>query len=186
MKVICVIDMQNDFITGSLGTPEAEIATQNVVKWIKENVTQEDKVYFTLDTHFSDYLKTSEGQQLPVKHCIRGTEGWDILPELCNAVKYNTKKVFYKYTFGCSELVDAIMYHVESHSKDINEIIFIGLCTDICIISNVLLIKEALHRDCDYNIPIKVIAKCCAGTTPENHEAALKVMKSCQIEIVEE
>ena len=181
MKIVYIIDMQNDFINGSLGTPEAEIAVQNAIKWLKENLSDEDMVFLTRDTHDSDYLDTPEGKQLPIKHCIKGTYGWKFWEELYDVVRGNIQDIFNKPTFGCRDFVDCVIDEIEYEDEAV-EIIFMGLCTDICVISNVLMMKEALGNI--YDIPIKVLSDCCAGVTPAKHDAALEVMRSCQIDVI--
>jgi nicotinamidase-related amidase len=178
MKVLVVIDMQNDFITGSLGTKEAQAIVPNVKKKIEEAVANGDLIIFTRDTHWADYLSTQEGKNLPVEHCIRNTGGWDIheglIPE-----NYNFMMIRDKYTFGDfdlpKDLNDTAYYLV----GDITEIELVGLCTDICVVSNALLLKSYFYDDCE----ISVDATCCAGVTPETHEAALKTMEMCQINV---
>ena len=178
MKVLVVVDMQNDFITGSLGTKEAQAIVPNVKKKIDEAVANGDLIIFTRDTHFKNYLETKEGQKLPVEHCINGTYGWHIREGLIPE-NYNFMAIWNKYTFGCSDLPkdlnDTTCYLV----GDITEIELVGLCTDICVVSNALLLKSYFYEDCE----ISVDATCCAGVTPETHEAALKTMEMCQINV---
>ena len=170
MKTLIVVDMQNDFITGSLGTKEAQAIVPNVKKKIEEYKNHGDEIIFTRDTHSSNYLNTNEGRHLPIQHCINGTWGWLIIDEI-NDPKY---KVMNKPTFGDRFLESYI-------SKYTDEVEFVGVCTDICVISNVLVLK-AQHPE----INITVDASCCAGVTPEKHQAALEVMKSCQINVIGE
>ncbi|MBR1477249.1 MAG: cysteine hydrolase [Lachnospiraceae bacterium] len=171
-KYLIVVDMQKDFVDGSLGTKEAV----EIVPLVREKIKNFDgKIIFTKDTHYADYLNTQEGQKLPVEHCIRGTEGWEIVPQLTKFTQGDKVQVFEKNTFGSTELAE----YLKKRSYDIDSIEFVGLCTDICVISNALLIKA--------NMPeIKLIAdsKCMAGVTPEKHNAALETMRSCQIEII--
>ena len=171
-NILLVIDMQNDFIDGALGTPEAVAIVPNV----REKIRNFDgTVLFTRDTHGENYMETQEGKNLPVPHCIRGTEGWQIRPEL---EELRVTEPIDKGTFGSDELGKIL--------RDLNDedpigiITVIGLCTDICVISNALLAKAFLPE-----VPIEVDASCCAGVTPESHENALKAMASCQIRIVE-
>lgn len=173
-KILIVVDMQNDFITGSLGTKEA---TQ-IVQPVKEKIENFDgDVLFTRDTHFDDYLLTQEGENLPVKHCIKDTNGWEIHPELDKLrVKLNAP-VFDKITFGSQGLVERLC-QLNKVNK-INEIVLVGLCTDICVISNALTIKAFLPET-----SITVDSACCAGVTPESHQNALNAMKMCQINII--
>lgn len=174
MKVLVVVDMQNDFIDGSLGTPEAQAIVPNVKKKIDETVKNGDIVVYTRDTHFEGYLKTKEGQKLPVEHCIRGTDGWQIHKDLLPPPDYNNTYTLNKYTFGSIELPISI-----GNIYGIKEIELVGLCTDICVVSNALLLKAQFYNTCD----ISVDATCCAGVTPESHEAALKTMEMCQINV---
>lgn len=160
--------MQNDFIDGSLGTPEAVA----IVPYVKELIEGfEGKVFFTRDTHTEDYMNTQEGKNLPVEHCIKGSDGWEIRAELEALRKtYAIDKI----TFGSTELVDIL-----KGEKNIESIMFVGLCTDICVISNVMLIK-AFYPE----IPLIVDAKGCAGVTPESHKNALEAMKMCQVKVI--
>lgn len=169
-KVLVVVDMQKDFISGSLGTKEAQNIVDNVVGKIKECKAQGYEILVTLDTHGEDYMSTQEGKKLPVKHCIKGTEGWELAPEIETEV--TGCKRYEKVTFGSKELVqDLVQMNPE-------EIEFVGLCTDICVVSNVLLTKAWLTET-----PLIVDSSCCAGVTPESHEAALNTMASCQVMI---
>ncbi len=167
-KLLVVVDMQKDFIDGALGTAEA----QKIVPFVIDEIKNFDgDVVFTFDTHSSIYLETREGKNLPVPHCIKGTDGWkldkDIEPLAVG------KKCFYKPTFGSVELANFVA------DGDYTDITLIGLCTDICVISNAMLIKAYLP---EVNISVK--ASCCAGVTPESHENALLAMKMCQIDII--
>jgi nicotinamidase-related amidase len=170
MKVLVVVDMQNDFIDGALGTKEAEAIVDRVADKIRNH---DGLVVYTRDTHKPEYLKTQEGSKLPVEHCIEGSDGWKIsskLPVSPDAL------IIDKPTFGSKELG---LYLENLNAKDhIDEIEVIGLCTDICVISNALLIKAFLPE-----IPILVDPSCCAGVTPKSHETALEAMKMCQIEV---
>ena len=171
-KILVVIDMQNDFIDGALGTAEAVGIVDKVVKKIRNYPA--DCIYATRDTHGEDYLETSEGRYLPVKHCIKGTMGWEIRKEVAQAMPQAL--VIDKPTFGSEELVQRLLE--ESKGEEI-EIELVGLCTDICVVTNALLLKTKLPET-----KIKVDAACCAGVTPESHEAALLTMKMCQVEVV--
>ena len=173
MKVLIVVDMQNDFIDGALGTPEA----CRIVESVKEKIKSfEGTVIFTRDTHYSDYLNTQEGRNLPVKHCIRGTEGWEIRPELEQIRKEKGMPVYDKPGFGSRELAEEL---ARVHLADpIEEVELCGLCTDICVIVNALVIKAFLPE-----VPLCVDASCCAGVTPESHANALAAMRMCQISI---
>ncbi len=170
---LIVVDMQNDFIDGALGTAEAVAIVDNVKAKIEGF---DGKVIFTRDTHFADYLTTQEGRNLPVEHCIKDTYGWQIRQEL-DALR-KTPAVD-KPTFGSDEL--AVMLKAENENERIESVTLIGLCTDICVISNAMLIKAFLPE-----VKIIVDAACCAGVTPESHKTALSAMKMCQIEIVNE
>lgn len=172
-KILVVVDMQNDFIDGSLGTKEAV----EIVPSVKEKIENFDgRVIFTRDTHFDNYLETQEGTLLPVKHCIKDTNGWQIRPEL-DALRLS--EAVDKPTFGSVMLGKELVE--ENEKEPIESVTFIGLCTDICVISNALLIKAFLPE-----VPIIVDAKCCAGVTPDSHKNALNAMKACQIKIENE
>ena len=169
-KILVVVDMQNDFIDGALGTPEAVA----IVPYVKELIEGFDgKVFFTRDTHFENYMSTEEGRNLPVPHCIKGTEGWQIRAEL-DALR--TTEALDKITFGSRDLVDVL-----AAEGEIESITFVGLCTDICVISNAMVVKAFFPE-----IPLLVDAKACAGVTPESHSRALAAMKTCQIKIENE
>lgn len=171
MKVLAVIDMQRDFIDGALGTNEAVQVVERVREKVQEYRKQEQLIVYTRDTHTEDYLNTQEGKKLPIIHCIRGTEGWNIHPD----VYLPGYPIIDKPSFGTFALVDYI-----AAQKEIEEIEVIGLCTDICVISNVMILKAAFPE-----IPIVVDAKCCAGVIPQSHQNALAAMKMCQIHIKE-
>ena len=191
MKVLVIIDMQKDFIDGSLGTPEAQNIVDNVVNKMRFHKNTDTVVLFTKDTYHANYLLTTEGEKLPVEHCIEGTEGWAIDRAIHNEFKsggyatYSAGNIINgritKPTFGSYDLIDALCGIDTQTEEGISEIEFCGVCTDICVISNVLMAKAAF-----WNIPIVVDASCCAGVTPEKHAAALEVMKSCQIEVIGE
>ena len=176
-KILIVVDMQKDFVDGSLGTKEAVEIVPAVVKEISQNY---DHIIFTRDTHQSDYLSTNEGRHLPVIHCIEDTEGWQLdkaVAEAVSGLPEGTFTLLNKPTFGSEELVKLLKeYDKKEH---IGSITLIGLCTDICVVNNALLIKTAFPE-----IEIRVLKDCCAGVTPKTHEAALTTMKMCQIEIV--
>lgn len=170
-NILLVIDMQNDFIDGALGTPEAV----EIVPKVREKIRNFDgTVLFTRDTHEDSYMQTQEGRNLPVPHCIRGTEGWQIRPEL---EELRTTEAIDKVTFG-SDTLGKLLRRLNEEDP-IGTITVIGLCTDICVISNALLVKAFLPE-----VPIEVDASCCAGVTPESHETALKAMEACQIRII--
>ena len=168
-RVLVCIDVQNDFVDGTLGTKEAKAIVSNIKKKIEEYQKREDEIIFTRDTHYANYLDTLEGQKLPVEHCIYRTKGWNIVDglEVPNCAYVN------KRTFGCVEWWNRTWMS--------EEIEVCGLCTDICVISNALIIRAMFP-----STKIIVDASCCAGTTPERHKAALEVMKSCQINVVGE
>ncbi|MDD7593838.1 MAG: cysteine hydrolase [Peptoniphilaceae bacterium] len=170
-NILLVIDMQNDFIDGALGSPEAEAILPRVIERVK---AFDGPVLFTRDTHRENYLETQEGEHLPVSHCIRGTQGWEIQEDL-DALR--TTAPVDKVTFGAAAL-PAILADMADHDP-IGSITLIGLDTDICVISNALLIKAFFPE-----IPLIVDASCCAGTTPESHQRALDAMAVCQIEVV--
>lgn len=174
MKVLVVVDMQNDFIDGALGTKEAVAIVPNVAEKIKGF---DGRVLFTRDTHEENYMETQEGKNLPVPHCICGSEGWQIRPEL-DALR--TGDAIDKPTFGSVNL-GHILKRQDDELKakgetGIESITLIGLCTDICVISNAMLVKACLPE-----VPVIVDASCCAGVTPQSHENALEAMKMCQI-----
>ena len=174
MKYLIVVDMQNDFITGSLGTKEAEAILPKVIEKIKNF---EGTILYTKDTHQADYMATQEGKNLPVEHCIEGSWGWMLADELEKLSAGH--KVFNKPTFGSVELAK---YLVEENAKDeIEEIELCGLCTDICVISNAFVIKANLTE-----VPVTVDASCCAGVTSESHLNALAAMKMCQVKVYNE
>lgn len=179
MKVLVVVDMQNDFITGSLGSPEAQAIVPNVKKKIEEYRKNGNVVIFTRDTHPEHYLLTKEGHKLPVEHCIEGTWGWMIVDEL--SVEAIDSEIVYKPTFGSVDLCDVITNLEAKYAPSvvIEGIELVGLCTDICVVSNALLLKTVFYDTID----ISVDATCCAGVTPETHEAALKTMEMCQINV---
>lgn len=167
-KLLVVVDMQNDFIDGSLGTKEAQAIVPNVIKKIEAYKDAGADVVFTLDTHYDDYMSTLEGQNLPVMHCIKGTDGWKLQEDIDRFAGARFEKI----TFGSVGLAD----HVAGEGYD--QVELVGLCTDICVISNALLLKAAMP-----NTPILVDACCCAGVTPESHDNALAAMKMCQIQV---
>lgn len=172
-KLLIVVDCQNDFIDGSLGTNEAKAILPNVINKIKEYKDSPDsKIVFTLDTHDEMYLNTNEGKKLPVEHCIKGTYGWCLNSEILKTLKPKSKQLFEKKTFGSVKLAQ----YVKKHKFDSVEIV--GLCTDICVVSNALMIKAYCPE-----IDIAIDSNCCAGVTVESHEYALKTMQSCQIEV---
>ena len=168
MKYLIVVDMQVDFITGSLGSDLATAIVPNVVEKVKNF---DGKVIFTRDTHFEDYMNTQEGKNLPVPHCIKDSDGWQI----CDELKPYAETVVDKLTFGSIELPKLL----ESFGEPIERIELCGLCTDICVISNAMVLKAAFPE-----VPITVDSFCSAGVTVESHNTALNVMKAVQIEII--
>lgn len=172
-KLLIVVDMQNDFVDGSLGTPEARAIVPAVVEKIK---SFDGDVVATCDTHHRGYLETQEGKKLPVEHCIMDTKGWEIHPDVAAALKEKDAVAITKPTFSSTELIDNIVQRCGFDGPECIELV--GLCTDICVVSNALLVKAFFPET-----PISVDASCCAGVTPETHKAALTTMKMCQIEI---
>lgn len=174
MKTLVIIDMQNDFITGPLGTPEAQEVEKRIAKWLY--AFPYDQIYVTRDTHDSDYLATPEGAKLPVPHCIRGTEGWQI----SRVIMEELEKPGIFYTFINKTTFGYPAWDLENlRGKEGDEIILVGVCTDICVVSNALILKSMFPY-----AQIRVISSLCAGTTPENHDKALDVMRACQIDII--
>ena len=171
-KILIVVDMQNDFIDGALGTPEAVAILPNVKNKIE---TFDGKIIFTRDTHTDDYMNTAEGKNLPVPHCIKDTHGWQIADALLPYTK--DAIIIDKPTFGSIALAEYLQKENQKHPID--EVTLIGLCTDICVISNAMLTKAALPE-----ITVSVDASCCAGVSPESHDRALEAMKPCQIQVV--
>lgn len=172
-KILVVVDMQNDFIDGSLGTNEAKAILDNSVKKID---SFDGEIFATLDTHDSDYLQTQEGKNLPVLHCIKGTDGWHINQKILTALDKKGFTAVEKPTFGSTDLIEHIK---RSCASEETEIELIGLCTDICVVSNALLLKASFPE-----MKISVDASCCAGVTPESHNFAIATMKMCQINII--
>lgn len=168
MKYLIVVDMQVDFISGSLGSDLAKSIVENVVNKVK---SFDGTVIFTRDTHTKDYMSTQEGRRLPVPHCIKGTDGWQI----CDELKPFVKTVIDKETFGSVELPELI----KGYGEPIDSIELCGLCTDICVISNAMLLKAAFPE-----VPISVDASCSAGVTVKSHNTALDAMKAVQIDII--
>ena len=171
-ELLLVIDMQNDFIDGALGTPEARAIVENVVREIKKYPSRD--VIATRDTHTPDYLETSEGRHLPVVHCVRGAQGWELAPAVAEAL--GGAEIVDKPGFGSIALSERL--HALSEREEI-AVTLISLYTDICVVSNALLLRAFLPE-----ATLRVRADCCAGVTPESHRAALETMKMCQIEIV--
>ena len=170
-KTLIVVDMQNDFVTGSLANP----AAQEIIQFIKSEIEsgKYSNILFTQDTHHEGYLNTQEGHNLPIEHCIRGTHGWEIVDELKDYASHSN--TIQKPSFGFVG-----WWHDEYGLLETEEIVLLGTCTDICVLSNALIIKTLWPEK-----PITVLAKGCAGVTKEKHEAALEVMRSCQINVVD-
>ena len=188
-KLLIVVDMQNDFIDGSLGTPEA-LAIVEAVKDKIRSYPPED-VIATMDTHETDYLSTQEGKFLPVEHCIRDTHGWEIREDIMELL--DEAEIYEKPTFACEDLAQDLRGYamdMKARADRLNEIAenpeetvgeqieleLVGLCTDICVVSNALLLKALMPE-----VKISVDSSCCAGVTPEKHAAALETMRSCQV-----
>ena len=172
-KVLVVVDMQNDFVDGALGTPEAVAIVPNVVKKIRE--FDGDELFVTYDTHYDNYLNTLEGQKLPVPHCIDGTYGHDLNAQIKEALTGKEYKDVIKAGFGSFSISRGLK---DRYPGEEMEVEFVGLCTDICVVSNALIMRAGYP-----NAKITVDSNCCAGVTPERHEAALETMRSCQIEV---
>lgn len=164
MKTLIVVDMQKDFVDGALGTTEAVGILTNVKNKIKEYIDNGDEVIFTRDTHHENYLDTNEGKHLPVVHCIEGSDGWQIYEGL--------------YVDGCKIIDKPSFGYIGWNEFKFEEVELIGLCTDICVVSNALILKALFPE-----IKVSVDSKCCAGVTVESHEAALKTMGMCQVEV---
>ncbi|MFQ7293290.1 MAG: cysteine hydrolase family protein [Monoglobales bacterium] len=170
-KYLIVVDVQNDFIYGTLGTKEAQAAANKIIKRVK---SFDGRIIFTQDTHNTSYLDTQEGRRLPVKHCIKNTDGWQLIDELKKFQQDTGAEIYQKHTFGSVELANKLAKEYET--DNIESIEIIGVCTDICVISNALIIKAYMPE-----LPVFVDADCCAGVTPDKHEKALEVMESCQV-----
>ena len=181
MKVLIIVDVQKDFIDGTLGTNEAVLIVDGIVKRVKTSYNE--LILFTQDTHGNDYLKTDEGQKLPVVHCIEGTQGWQI-NELVKEAWQNNKNTivineisentFKKHTFGSIELANFL----KSMEDKVTEIEMLGICTDICVISNAIILKNSMPTT-----KISINSSLCAGTSPKSHAEALNIMKMCHIDI---
>lgn len=171
-KILIAVDMQKDFVDGSLGTPEAVKIVDNVVDKINNFVGD---IFVTYDTHFENYMDTAEGKKLPVPHCIRGTEGWQLDKKVRESLRGREYTAVEKLTFGSVDLPALVEKVSENDTLSIE---LVGLCTDICVVSNALILK-AHFPEAD----ITVDSSCCAGVTPETHKAALKVMEMCQIDV---
>ncbi len=176
MKILVVVDMQNDFIDMALGTKEAVAIVPNVVKKITDNVW--DKIYVTYDTHGESYMETSEGKNLPVLHCIKGSKGWELNAEVEKALQSVSVPVVKveKPTFGSVRLAELVGEDLAAEACSVE---LVGLCTDICVVSNALLLKANYPE-----MPISLDSTCVAAVTPETNEAALKTMTMCQIQVL--
>lgn len=190
-KILIIVDMQNDFVDGALGTPEAQATTPNVANYIREHANKDTILLFTKDTHTVDYMDTLEGKNLPVAHCVKDTHGWELAPAITEAL-YDTREDYHDFesyfpyvsdhvikkpTFGSLDLVNTL--YMLDDTYGVSEITLMGLCTGICVLSNAMLAKATLHE-----VPVRVVADCCACVTPASHQTALDAMKMCQIEII--
>lgn len=173
-KILIVVDMQKDFVDGALGTKEAQGIVDNVAAKIEGF---EGRIFATLDTHHADYLETSEGKKLPVPHCVKDSDGWLLNEKILYALSEKNYRTIEKGTFGSTKLVEEI---AKAAAEGEIELELVGLCTDICVVSNALLLKAHFPE-----MKIAVDASCCAGVTPKTHEAALETMGMCQIDILE-
>ena len=174
-KVLVVVDMQNDFVDGALGTKEAIAIVPNVVKKIRE--FDGDEIFVTYDTHYDNYMNTLEGQKLPVPHCIDGSYGHELNAEVKAALEGKQYKDVIKAGFGSFSISRGLK---DRYPGEEIEVEMVGLCTDVCVVSNALIMRAGYP-----NAKITVDASCCAGVTPETHEAALTTMKCCQIDVIE-
>lgn len=172
-KILIVVDMQKDFIDGSLGTAEAQAIVDNVRRTIEDF---DGMVLYTMDTHHENYMETLEGKKLPVIHCVKGTDGWQLEPTIRKALEEKNAKCFEKPTFGSFDLAEYTAGLVSDGGEW--EIVLVGLCTDICVASNGLLLRAKLP-----DTKITVLSDCCAGVTPQSHQAALTTMSMCQLDV---
>lgn len=177
-KILVVVDMQNDFIDGTLGNTECEKVVSKVVDVINSN--EYDDIYLTRDTHYKNYLNTQEGRKLPVEHCLINTDGWKIKDEILESLKNKKFTYINKPTFGSLKMANTFISEYCNEQREL-EITLVGVCTGICVISNTILLKAALPE-----AKIKVIADACACVTTESHKNALEAMKMCQIEVIGE
>ncbi|MCD8050253.1 MAG: cysteine hydrolase [Clostridiales bacterium] len=173
MNYLILVDVQNDFVDGALGTAEAQEMLPRLVEKVRQF---EGTLLVTKDTHGADYMDTQEGRNLPVPHCIKGTEGWQLAPSLLALPAVRGAKVYEKPCFGSTALAADLA--ALNAKGGVDSVELVGLCTDICVVSNALLLKAAMPE-----VPVSVDATCCAGVTPEKHEAALNVMESCQVAV---
>ena len=172
-KILIVVDIQNDFVDGALGTPEAVAIVAAAAEKIKNF---DGDIFVTYDTHYDNYMETLEGEKLPVPHCIKGTQGWELNPKIADALNGKNYKSVEKLTFGSVDLPQLVKEKIGNQKA---EITLIGLCTDICVVSNALLLKANI-----LDSEIFVDSTCCAGVTPETHNAALDTMRCCQINVI--
>lgn len=194
-KVLVIVDMQNDFVDGALGTPEAQKIVDKVAEQIRIRASKDTILLVTKDTHEMNYMETLEGKNLPVPHCIKNTHGWELAPAIQEAIydtrdKYHSFDSYFPYvndhiiekpTFGSIDLQN-LLYMLDENcgqTGDVAEVTLMGLCTGICVMSNALLAKATLH-----NIPVRVVEDCCACVTPDSHKTAIDAMRLCQIEII--
>jgi nicotinamidase-related amidase len=185
--------MQNDFVDGALGTPEAQAIVPKVADYIRTHADKDTVLVFTKDTHEVIYMDTQEGKHLPVAHCIRDTHGWELAPAIQEALydvreqyhsfdsyfPYITNHIVCKPSFGSLDLVNLLYVLDDMQPDDISEITLMGLCTGICVLSNAMLAKATLPE-----VPVRIVEECCACVTPDSHKTAIEAMKLCQIEIV--
>ena len=172
-NILIVVDMQKDFVDGALGTPEAAAIVPAVAEKIRG---WDGDIIVTYDTHPDSYLQTQEGRRLPVEHCIHGTPGWQLDAQVQDALEGRDFYALLKGTFGSDQLPELV---AEIAGEEPFTVTFIGLCTDICVVSNALLLKAFFPE-----VPMSVDAKCCAGVTPAKHEAALETLRSCQFDVI--
>lgn len=195
-KVLVIVDMQNDFVDGALGTPEAQAIVPKVADYIRTHADNDTVLVFTKDTHEVNYMDTLEGKNLPVAHCIRDTHGWEIHPEILSAL-YETREQYHpmsdcfnlmadhvvnKPTFGSINLQNLVYILDDDEMQnpgDVAEITLMGLCTGICVMSNAIMLKATLPE-----VPVRVVEECCACVTPDSHKTAIDAMRLCQIEII--
>lgn len=173
MKILVIVDMQNDFIDGALANPDGQAIVEPMADFIRN---WDGKIFYTMDTHFINYPKTREGKYLPIQHCLIGTHGFYVNDIINKALTEKDSKGFMKRTFGSTQLADELY----EHKDEIDEVYFCGLCTDICVIANIVLAKTALPE-----VDIYMIEDLCAGTTKEKHNATIEVLKSLQVEITD-
>jgi nicotinamidase-related amidase len=192
-KVLVIVDMQNDFVDGALGTPEAQAIVPKVADYIRTHADKDTVLVFTKDTHEVNYMDTQEGKRLPVAHCIKDTHGWELAPAIQEALydvreqyhsfdsyfPYITNHIVCKPSFGSLDLVNLLYVLDDMQPDDISEITLMGLCTGICVLSNAMLAKATLPE-----VPVRIVEECCACVTPDSHKTAIEAMKLCQIEIV--